>query len=59
MVLSKFRTKALIYVSLLVFFIALGLFMIYSQNAYFLGAVLLLSALLVVFAIFSLVKRTM
>jgi nitrogen fixation/metabolism regulation signal transduction histidine kinase len=58
MVLSKFRSKALIYITLLVLFIGLGLFMIFRQNAYFLGVILLASAAVVVYSIFSLVNRT-
>ncbi|NND34366.1 MAG: GHKL domain-containing protein [Saprospiraceae bacterium] len=58
MVLSKFRTRALISVSLLVIFISLGLYMIFSQDAYFPGFILLGLAAMVVYSIFRLVNRT-
>lgn len=58
MVLSKFRSQALINVTLLVVFIALGLFMLLRQQSYFLGGLLIFGAVIVVYRIFSLVNRT-
>jgi nitrogen fixation/metabolism regulation signal transduction histidine kinase len=58
MVLSKFRSQALINISLLVILIALGLFMLLRQQSYFLGGLLIFGAVIVVYRIFSLVNRT-
>ncbi len=58
MILTKFKSQALVNVSLLVIFITLGLFMLVRQQSYFLGGILMIAALTVVFRIFSLVNRT-
>lgn len=58
MVLSKFKTQALVNVSLLVLFVSLGIFMLLRQQSYFLGGILIFSAAIVVYRIFSLVNRT-
>jgi two-component system, NtrC family, nitrogen regulation sensor histidine kinase NtrY len=58
MVLSKFKSQALINVFLLVIFMALGLIMLVKVQSYFLGVILIIAAILVVFRIFALVNRT-
>ncbi|MCB0687878.1 MAG: GHKL domain-containing protein [Saprospiraceae bacterium] len=58
MVLSKFRTQALVNVSLLVLFVSLGIYMLLRQQSYFLGGILIFLAAVIVYRIFSLVNRT-
>lgn len=58
MVLSKFKTQALVNVTLLVILIALGLYLLLRQQSYFLGGILIFSAAVVVYRIFALVNRT-